>query len=208
MSSDAHSSTKLDLLKDTLAIASENYKDNVRIIASLDDKAQKMGAIAGVFLGVLLAIVKPDQLSSLLGIIGQWGIWIVTIVTVFLMLCIGICLWCIWTQKISPPLSLGHMKQISRDIHKGKDLVSDSQELYYSERIAIWSECIDGQMKVISKKQTRINWAQSILVGAMLLIALMLLFLVHSVKATAPTATAPTANPPAAHQNAPAAPTR
>jgi hypothetical protein len=203
MSSDVHPSTKLDLLRDTLAIAPENYKDNVRIIAGLDDKAQKMGAIAGVFLGVLLAIVKPDQLSSLVGIIGQKGIWVVTMVTFLLIACVGISLWCIWTQKIPPPLSLGHMKQITRDIHKGKDLDADAQELYYSERIAIWNDCIHGQVKVIKKKKSRVNWAQSILAGAMLLIAVMLLLLVHSVKATAPSA-----SPPATQQTAPATPTK
>jgi hypothetical protein len=192
MSSDAHPSTKLDLLRDTLDIAPENYKDNVRIIASLDDKAQKMGAIAGVFLGVLLAIVRPDQLSILVNLIGEKGIWAFTVVTFLLMVCVGICLWCIWTQKISPPLSLGHMTQITSDIHKGTDLPADAQQLYYKERIGIWKDCIDAQTKVIEKKQTRVNWAQSILAGAMLLFALMLLFQVHSVKPQASSTNPPT----------------
>jgi hypothetical protein len=203
MSSDAHSSTKLDLLNDTLAIAPENYKDNVRIIASLDDKAQKMGAIAGIFLGVLLAIVKPDQLPNLLGAIGRRGTWVATLATVLLMICVGVCLWCIWTQEIAPPLSLGHMNQISRDIHKGKDLEAKTQELYYSERIAVWSSCIDNQGEVIKKKQARVSWAQSILASAMLVFAFMLLFLVHSVKATSPSASFS-----ATQQAAPAAPTK
>ena len=34
---------KLDSLKDTLTIAPEAYKDNVRMIAGFDDKTQKDG---------------------------------------------------------------------------------------------------------------------------------------------------------------------
>ncbi len=34
-------SVRLDLLKDTIATASENYKDNVRAFAVLDDKARR-----------------------------------------------------------------------------------------------------------------------------------------------------------------------
>ncbi len=189
--------TKLDLLRDTLAVAPENYKDNVRIISGLDDKAQKMGTIAGIFLGVFLALVKPDQLSNLLGLIGQTGIWVVTSVTILLMVCIGLCLWCMWTEKIPPPLSLGHMTVISKHIHQGHDLDEDSQQAYAKERIAIWQSCIEAQGRVAAAKQKRVLWAQILLAAAMILVACMLLYLIHSVHPTVPTSqpAAPAATP-------------
>jgi hypothetical protein len=179
--------TKLDLLKDALALAPENYKDNVRIITGLDDKAQKMGTIAGVFLGVLLALVKPDQLSVLFGWVGQTGIWVFTTVILLLMLCIGLCLWCMWTGKIPPPLSLGHLTFIAKNIHHGQDLDEKTQQDVCKERIAIWKECIEAQGKVATSKQKRILGAQIVLAVAMLLIACMLLYLIHSVHPTVPT---------------------
>src|SRR5258708_1590885 len=169
--------TKLDLLKDTLVIAPENYKDNVRIITGLDDKAQKMGTIAGVFLGVMLALVKPDQLSNLLSLIGQTGIWVVTLVTLLLIACIGLCLWCMWTKVIPPPLSVGHLSFITKST-AGATL---PEEGYCSERIAIWQECIKAQGVVAAAKQKRVFWAQVALAVAMVLIAGMLLYLIHTV---------------------------
>jgi hypothetical protein len=179
--------TKLELLQDTLATAPENYKDNVRIISGLDDKAQKMGTIAGVFLGVLLALVKPDQLSTLLGAVGRVGIWVVTLVIILLMACIGFCLWTMWTKKIPPPLSLGHMAQITKHIHKGADLDQDTQRVYVNERIQIWRSCIDAQATVAAAKQKRVFWAQLLLAAAMILVACALLYLIHSVHPTPPT---------------------
>jgi hypothetical protein len=172
---------QLDLLNDALALAPENYKDNVRIISSLDDKAQKMGTIAGVFLGVLLALVKPDQLANLLGLIGQTGIAVFTSVTILLMLCIGLCLWCMWTEKIPPPLSLGHLTYIIENAFKEKDLDDEAQEDYCKEKIAIWQSCIDAQGRVAKSKQRRVLGAQVVLAIAMILVACMLLYLIHSV---------------------------
>lgn len=169
--------TKLDLLKDSLAVAPENYKDNVRIITGLDDKAQKMGTIAGVFLGVLLATVKPDQLSNLVVLVGQAGIWVVTLVTLLLIVCLGFCLWCMWTKVIPPPLSLGHLSFII----KNTEAINLAEEDYCHERIAIWRECIDAQGIVASAKQKRVFLAQVALALAMFLIACMLLYLIHSV---------------------------
>jgi hypothetical protein len=173
--------TKLDLLKDALTIAPENYKDNVRIITGLDDKAQKMGTIAGVFLGVLLALVKPDQLSTLLNLIGQAGVLVVTGVTLLLLVCIGLCLWCMWTKAIPPPLSMKHLTHIIESIDHSKPL---AEEVYYNERIGIWKQCIETQVYVAKSKQHRVLGAQIALAIAMLLIAGMLLFLIHSVRPT------------------------
>lgn len=169
--------TSLDLLKDTLTIAPETYKDNVRIITGLDDKAQKMGTIAGVFLGVFFALVKPDQLLNLVSLIGGTGIWVVTSVTLLLIACIGLCLWCMWTKVIPPPLSLGHLAFIFKNTG-GKDL---DEGVYYRERIAIWTECVTAQGQVSAAKQKRVLGAQIALAVAMFLIAGMLLYLIHSV---------------------------
>jgi hypothetical protein len=174
--------TKLDLLKDALACAPENYKDNVRIITGLDDKAQKMGTIAGVFLGVLLALVKPDQLSTLVGLIGQTGIWVVTFVILLLIVCVGLSLWCMWTKVIPPPLSMKHLTYISDNIDPSQ---LPAEEDYCNERIAVWRKCIEAQSNVATSKQKRVLWAQVTLAVAMAVIAGMLLYLIHSTHADA-----------------------
>ncbi len=176
-------SARLDLLKDAVAVAVENYKDNVRIFAGLDDKAQKMGAIAGIFLGALLAIIKPDAVSTLQSAIGPRGLWTLTSVILLLMACIVLCLLCMWVGRIPPPLSLGHMVRLTADLLRLQEAgFNDSiQEGYNGEKLAIWTKCIQAQEKVATRKMRLVFAAQLVLAIAILLIAFMLLHLIHSV---------------------------
>jgi hypothetical protein len=171
---------RLDIFKDAIAVASENYKDNVRIFASLDDKAQKMGGIAGLFLGVLLALVKPDQMGTLLTAIGTTGVWVLTSVILLLITCVIFSLWCMWTGRISAPLSLGHMKMIVDNLAEESELDEKAQETYCKERIAIWKTCIEDQTKVAIRKHWRLLAAQIVLLIAILLVAGMLLYLINT----------------------------
>jgi hypothetical protein len=89
-----------------------------------------------------------------------------------------------WTEKIPPPLSLGHMNFITEHAHKGQDLDEKAQQDYCKERVSIWKACIDTQGRVAKAKQRRVLGAQVVLAIAMILVACMLLYLIHSVHPT------------------------
>jgi hypothetical protein len=179
---DAQMTVRRELLNDALAVASENYKDNVRVFANLDDKAQKVGAIAGIFLGALFAFIKPDTVGTLTKNIGSTGVGNLTGVVLLLILCVVLCLVAMWVGKIAPPLTLGHMTKLTGDLlHLTEaELTEDLQEGYCRERLAVWTKCIGEQGKVASRKLILVFLAQSVLAIAVLWVAFMLLDLLHS----------------------------
>jgi hypothetical protein len=174
-------SVRLDLLDNSLAVALENYKDNVRILAALDDKAQKMGAIAGLFLGALFAVIKPDTISSLETTIGHNGMRVLTAVILLLIACTTICLASMWVGKMPPPLSLAHMTQLTNDLlHLPlADLNDDIQEAYRQEKLNVWRACLHAQGGVANRKAVLVFAAQAVLVVGILAFAFMLLRLLH-----------------------------
>lgn len=171
-----------ELLNDALAVASENYKDNVRVFTNLDDKAQKMGAIAGIFLGASFAFIKPDTVGSLTHNIGSRGVGSLTGIVLLLILCIVLCLLAMWVGKIASPVTLEHMTILTNDLLRLKEgeLTEDIREGYCRERLAVWTKCIEEQDKVASRKVIFVFLAQGVLAIAVLWVAFMLLDLLHS----------------------------
>lgn len=178
----AQMTVRRELLNDALTVASENYKDNVRIFANLDDKAQKIGTIAGVFLGALFAFIKPDTVGSLTRNIGSRGVGNLTGIVLLLILCIVLCLLAMWVGKIAPPVTLGHMTILTNDLLRltEAELTEDIQEGYCGERLAVWTTCIEEQGKVASRKMILVFLAQGVLAVAVLWVAFMLLDLLHA----------------------------
>jgi hypothetical protein len=172
---------KFELLNDALLVAGENYKDNARVFANLDDKAQKMGAIAGIFLGAFLALLKPDTLLLLMRTTGPRGMWILTGVILLLISCVLICLAAMWVGRFPPPLSFGHMEQLTRDLFRlGESGITDEvKEGYAAEKLAVWKKCILAQEKVAVRKMKLVFTAQAVLVAAMLAISAMLILIIH-----------------------------
>ncbi len=176
-------SARLDLLKDTIATASENYKDNVRAFAVLDDKAQKTGAIAGLFLAALFAYIKPDTVGSLLRNIGSRATGNLTGVILLLMICCLFSLLTMWVGTYVAPLNLVHMTEMSSDLlHFPEAELSESVlEVHYGERIAVWTKCIGEQKNIATRKLVMVFLAQLVLLLAIFWTAFMLIDLLHAV---------------------------
>jgi hypothetical protein len=179
---DAKITVRRELLNDALAVASENYKDNVRVFANLDDKAQKMGAIAGIFLAALFAFIKPDTVGSLAITIGSRSVGSLTGIILLLIFCIVLCLLAMWVGKIAPPVTLGHMTILTNDLLRltEAELTEDVQEAYCRERLAVWTKCIEEQGRVASRKVVLVFLAQGVLAIALFWVAFMLIDLLHA----------------------------
>ena len=57
---------QLEVLKGSLQNVLDTYNDNVQSARQLDDKAQKTGAFAGIFVAASFGYLKPNDISSLM----------------------------------------------------------------------------------------------------------------------------------------------
>ena len=178
-------SARLELLKDTLATAAENYKDNVRAFAVLDEKAQRTGTIAGVFLAAWFAFIRPETIGSLTRSIGSPATSSLTGVVLLLMFCFLLSLLTMWVGTASPPLNLAHMTEMTDDLlhFSEAELVQDMLEANYGERIAVWTKCIEGQKDIGTRKRVIVFLAQLALLLAILWAAYLWIDLLHAASA-------------------------
>ena len=172
--------TRLELLKDTLEVASNNYEDNNRLIGDLDDKAQRLTAVAGVFLGFLLSVLKPDDLAKLKDRVGDQGLQLLTVAILFLIFSLVIALFATWVRRIKALLSLDHMTEMIKDLGDDPNLgTQDMEEAYNEQKIRFWSKCIENQTRVRSLKRDLVLAAQVVLAVAIIAVAYMLLVLIR-----------------------------
>ena len=61
-----------ELLKLMVTHAADSYKETVRVAALIEDKAQKVAAVAGVFLAAGLGFVKAENLKAELAILAEY----------------------------------------------------------------------------------------------------------------------------------------
>jgi hypothetical protein len=175
-------SVRLVLLSDVLAIGAESYKDNSRILAALDDKAQKMGAIAGLFLAVPFAVLRPDSVRPLHDMVGVPGLLMLAVAVILFMICIGLCLIVMWARSVRPPLDFNSVKGFTDDLlhSPAGNLTEDVQERYCNDKISVWEECLSEQEKIIQRKWRFLLASQIVLSTALLPIGLLLLFVIYS----------------------------
>ena len=171
-----------ELVKDALATALENYKDDARILSAMDDKAQKIGAIGGLFLAVPFAFAKPESLKFLRDAVGLPGFFLLSAAIVLFIASVGLCLAVMWTRRIPPPLRLVSVDALLSDM-----LALPEQELtdeicvrYGRERMLIWQNCITAQEAVINRKSGFLFASQVVLGIALLAISTLLLVLIYS----------------------------
>jgi hypothetical protein len=175
--------TVLDLLKDTLATALENYKDNARVLSAFDDKAQKMGAIAGLFLAVPFAFAKPADMRTLSTTVGTFGMRTLLVAIASFMACIVLCLAAMWVGTIDAPLDLETSRRLVEDLVPLLPGRPEDQRIenHFRDKLNIWQECITSQRKIIDRKSLYTILAQVVLSFGILSIAALLFHLILTV---------------------------
>src|SRR3954452_2457659 len=161
---------KLLLLGDVLAVATENYKDNLRVLAALDDKAQKMGGVAGLFLAVPFALVKPDTLGPLRNAVGMTGLLLLGGSITLFVACIALCLVVMWVRNVHPPPDFVAVKALVDDLLRlaSEKLTEERQESYCSDKLIMWQQCLASQEQIVRWKWILLLTAQIVLGIALL----------------------------------------
>lgn len=100
----ATSDQRLEMLSQALTTSTEMYKENSRILALIEDKAQKAAGLAGIFLAAAFAFLRKDALETLMEATGWPGLSVLSAAIGLMLFCVLTCAWVLWARRmITPP---------------------------------------------------------------------------------------------------------
>jgi hypothetical protein len=173
---------RVECLKAVLQSGADNYKENTRVSTLLDDKAQKTGGMAGIFLAATFGFLSPDKIHALaLKLNLEFPILILFTVGVFIA-CVGACLAVMWVRAAAMPVALESVNQMAQDLLLEREASADPEisELFYHEQIGLWRKILDSQQRGNKLKARLLLWSQGLLGCGMLLVAGILIAIVVS----------------------------
>lgn len=163
-----------EALQALLQTGSDNYKENARISGVIEDKSQKAGAVAGIFLAAGLAFVKPGMTLAQLG--GRLGFFLLCGSIALLLTCIGLCLAVMWVRPGRSALLLSDLQRMVRDISglSSDELTPEIKEGFFLDQANLWAATLEEQVGKNNQKAILLKRAQVTLVAAMFLVAIFL----------------------------------
>lgn len=169
---------RLQLLKDVLASCADTYRENTRIGAVLEDKAQKAGAFAGLFLAAAFGFARSENLAEVYRVSGNWGISLMILCVLCFLSSVFTCLLVMWVRTSSGPPNPAQILQVSNALlNLPPPLVGEKSENHVRDQIEAWLSVLKVQTNVNGKKASRLAWGQRILAAGMLLLSVLLVLL-------------------------------
>jgi hypothetical protein len=163
----------LALLSDLLVTAQRDFDANVKHSASMDDKAQKLSGLSGIFLAVAFGFVRPESLIELRKHFGNPSLLLLGLSLALLVACIVVCLLAMWHREVPlSGISLGAHEDavnIVREFPSGT-IDDELTEFYRQNQIDIWRAATDECRAVNKSKDRFVLWAQ-ILLGLGIVVA-------------------------------------
>lgn len=172
---------RLTITKSLVDAGNEAFKENIRVNALLDDKAQKTAGLAGAFLAAVVAFMKIDSLSA--WPFNRLRVLIPLLLTIILLIsCVGYCLAVIWARRMPGLPSLALLNKFRNDLSAIPDAeLEQYEDGYWDGRREIWQRIIDAHVPYLSAKSARLSTAQLLLACSMLVVGFMLLVIVGPV---------------------------
>jgi hypothetical protein len=175
----ANDNPRVEMLRDVLTSSVDTFKENTRISALLDDKAQKTAGVAGLFLAAAFGFAKKDNLADLSQLLGRSGIGLLAGV-VFLFLCsIFASLTVMWARAgLGPPApkNLFEITQLLLKIENGTS--EERQENHLRDQIRAWLSVLSTQESVNQSKARRLKTGQWVLAAAMVFLSIIIVRLI------------------------------
>jgi hypothetical protein len=166
-----------DGIKDAIKAAGDLYKDNARISGLLDDKAQKAGGLAGVFLAAAFGFVKTNEVNAFTNVYGRYsGLLLIGSIILFIV-CLGTCLSVMWVRGAPLPLGISALRRMLLDISEisAEELTDQVRWKFYLEQVEIWMKILDLQRSLNRVKGKRLLLTQVLLGTGMTLVAILLM---------------------------------
>jgi len=169
---------RLQLLKDVLASCAEAYRENVRIGAVLEDKAQKAGAFAGLFLAAAFGFARRENLADMFALVGGYGMSLMILCVMCFLFCVFAGLWVMWVRPSRGPLDPAQLSRVGKALLSSPEpLVGEKSENHIRDQIDGWLLVLDTQRAVNAKKARRLLIGQWILAGGIVLLVVLLVLL-------------------------------
>lgn len=167
-----------DLYKGLVTHATDSYKEVVRVAALIEDKAQKVAALAGVFLGAGFSFIKKENLAPDSPIGNGFTLAMLSLATLLLIVVIILCIRILWVTGQAAPISIDAMKGVVRTVCSLKDTELDDsiQDDFRIEVANRWKRILDEQIATNEWKALKVRYAQGLLATAIILIAVALLW--------------------------------
>jgi hypothetical protein len=170
-------SFQVDGIKDAIKMAFDLYKDNARISGLLDDKAQKTGGLAGIFLAAAFGFVKGSDVTIFATVYHRYSVWIlISSITLFIV-CLGTCPSVMWVRRSPLPVSLQILEKMLNDASRVPEAehTDDFFARYYSQQLSLWQDVLKQQAAVNQVKGARLRWSQILLGSGMIAVAVILI---------------------------------
>jgi hypothetical protein len=165
---------QLEILADLLRTAERNFEAFVKHSATIDDKAQKTSALAGVL--VAFGFIKPEGLASLQQAFGPLALVLLHLILAFLVVSVTLCLRAMWLRKVPiGGISVAAHERSGRVILRfGDDIDDDLMRAYRENQLALWKQAIAERFATNMQKTRLVHHAQRVLALAIFVAALTL----------------------------------
>lgn len=172
------SEVRLGLLRDALSSCCETFKENTRISALLDDKAQKTGAVAGLFLAAAFGFAKKENIADLFTLLGYSGVALLAVGVFLFLSCVFACLRVMWVRSSSGPPAPQEIFDVTQTLLQiGGGTSEEMRENHLRDQIRAWLSILNVQKSVNESKARRLKAGQWILAIGMVLLSIILVLL-------------------------------
>ncbi len=166
---------RVALLSQALTAATEVYKENSRISALLDDKAQKTAGVAGVFLAAAFAFLRKDSLEDLRTATGATGMVLLAAGLALFLGCIIVSGLVMWVRKIKlHPDPNKILKTCNALLADAAGPTDQQRENHVRDQIESWNRANETQDLVIADKSDKLLVAQTFLILGIIAVAVLL----------------------------------
>jgi len=178
------------MLSQALTAASDVYKENARISALLDDKAQKTATIAGIFLAAAFAFLRRESVQDLKMAGGLGGMLLFGASLAFFLLCIVASGLVLWVRKLRLPPDPNRILTVcDLLLHDPAGPSDDARENHMRDQTRSWNRANETQDQVISDKSKKLLAAQWLLLLGIMAAAGLLSMLVFAPNTAEPVKT-------------------
>jgi hypothetical protein len=174
------------MLSQAMMASTDMYKENGRILALLEDKAQKTATLAGGFLAAAFAFLRRDTLRDLANSEGYFGLVLLAIATGLLLLCVFMAGAVLWARTLRLPPDARKVAQYCNTLlgQSATSPTDEQRENHLRDQIDGWNKTIRFQNVVIMNKSKRLKTTQKLLAGGMSAVTLLLILLIFSRSST------------------------
>lgn len=166
------SEKRMQMLSQALAAATDVYKENTRIMALLDDKAQKTAGLAGVFLAAAFAFLRRESIEDLRAAGGAFGMVLLGAALLLFLGCLFLSGLVMWARRLQLPPDPNKILAVCDALLADQSGPTDEvHENHIRDQIKSWNRANQVQDQVISDKSEKLLLTQKFLIWGIIAVA-------------------------------------